>query len=292
MSTNFDSMDAAYRYAISSILNRGQSVAPRGMPTREILGFGFSLTNPRARTISIPERKWSYSYAIGELCWHLSGSRDVKTISYYSRAWDQFSDNGKTISRSCYGNKIFCRRGKNPSQWDSVIRLLTHDAHSRRAIINLATDCGAESKTARDVSCISTIQFIVRNSLVHCITTMRSNDVILGLPYDVFFATMLQELLAVTLKLDVGLYTHFAGSLHTYDTDLEMVNAINTTNTAIPTHAMGKMSSIDNIPLFLATERALRNNTRDAPQMVDKLAPYWKRLTEPLIEKHLRMHHR
>ncbi len=48
---------------------------------------------------------------------------------------------------------------------------------------------------------------------------MRSNDAYLGLPHDVFCFTMMQELVAAELGLEVGEYTHMVGSMHLYDDD-------------------------------------------------------------------------
>ena len=48
---------------------------------------------------------------------------------------------------------------------------------------------------------------------------MRSNDVIKGLPHDIFCFTMLQEMVARMISVDLGIYKHCVGSLHLYDTD-------------------------------------------------------------------------
>lgn len=48
---------------------------------------------------------------------------------------------------------------------------------------------------------------------------MRSNDIYRGFPGDVFAFTFIQELVANTLGLEVGNYSHFVGSLHLYDCD-------------------------------------------------------------------------
>jgi thymidylate synthase len=47
-------------------------------------------------------------------------------------------------------------------------------------------------------------------------THMRSNDAFLGLPHDVFAFTMLQEAIARTLGVGLGIYSHSVGSLHLY----------------------------------------------------------------------------
>jgi thymidylate synthase len=46
---------------------------------------------------------------------------------------------------------------------------------------------------------------------------MRSNDAYKGLPHDIFCFTMLQEVVARTLGVELGSYSHFVGSLHLYD---------------------------------------------------------------------------
>jgi thymidylate synthase len=48
------------------------------------------------------------------------------------------------------------------------------------------------------------------------VVTMRSNDAYFGMPHDVFCFTMLQEIIARTLGREVGIYRHFASSLHLY----------------------------------------------------------------------------
>ena len=46
---------------------------------------------------------------------------------------------------------------------------------------------------------------------------MRSNDVWMGFPYDVFQFTCMQILMSMELGVEIGTYTHIAGSLHLYE---------------------------------------------------------------------------
>lgn len=50
-------------------------------------------------------------------------------------------------------------------------------------------------------------------------TYMRSNDLWFGFPYDVFQFTCMQILMSMELELELGTYTHIAGSLHLYERD-------------------------------------------------------------------------
>lgn len=56
--------------------------------------------------------------------------------------------------------------------------------------------------------------------------TMRSNDVWLGVPYDVVQFSMLQAAIASDLEVAVGRYTHIANSMHLYKRDWKKAEAL------------------------------------------------------------------
>jgi thymidylate synthase len=60
---------------------------------------------------------------------------------------------------------------------------------------------------------------MVRDRRLHLLTHMRSNDVFKGLPHDVFAFTMIQEIVARSLGIELGGYKHAVGSLHLYEAD-------------------------------------------------------------------------
>jgi thymidylate synthase len=68
-----------------------------------------------------------------------------------------------------------------------------------------------------DVPCTCTLQFLLRSDRLHMLTYMRSNDAFWGLPHDVFCFTMIQEILARELAVELGTYKHMVGSLHLYN---------------------------------------------------------------------------
>lgn len=55
------------------------------------------------------------------------------------------------------------------------------------------------------------------------VVNMRSNDALIGLPHDVFAFTMIQELVARSLDVEVGRYIQMVGSLHLYDGNQNVV---------------------------------------------------------------------
>src|SRR5690606_26043016 len=55
-------------------------------------------------------------------------------------------------------------------------------------------------------------------------TVMRSNDLWLGLPYDIMMFTRLQSAMAWALGVRVGKYVHTTFSLHLYERDIPKVD--------------------------------------------------------------------
>lgn len=217
--------------------------APRGKPIRELMAASFTLMDPRNRIITSPARNVNYGFAVGELCWYVRGDSDLETMLYYNRRMSQFSDDGKTIN-SAYGARIFnpiygvCPPGKfidHPGQLDLVIEELKNDPDSRRAVmhINQPRDLGrAVGAGSKDVPCTMSLQLFIRDRKLHMHVLMRSNDVVWGLPYDVFSFTCLQEAFLYQLQEvgvpvdDLGSYHHTAGSLHIYDTHFAMAEEV------------------------------------------------------------------
>lgn len=55
---------------------------------------------------------------------------------------------------------------------------------------------------------------------------MRSQSALMVMPYDLFLLTMLHEAMAVRLGVGLGYYHHFCGSLHYYEDEEELVDAV------------------------------------------------------------------
>lgn len=241
MSFNFsaDSMELVHQVLMMTLHDDfDYQSAPRGKPIKELIAPSFTLMNPRNRLILNPLRAVNYGFAVGELCWYVRGENDLATMLYYNKRMGQFSDDGKTIN-SAYGKRMFRNRwvGTGPvrSQLDDVIAELKKDPESRRAVmhINEPEDLyNAANYGSKDVPCTMSIQLLIRDRKLHMHVLMRSNDVVWGLPYDVFSFTCLQEAFLYMLQDagvpvdDLGQYHHTAGSLHVYDTHFGMAEAI------------------------------------------------------------------
>lgn len=204
---------------LNDVLNELLKVQPSFAATRgdfsELIGCCLHLTNPRAR-LSRSEGKGKIFSALGEFLWYMSGDTKLDFIDYYMPNRFQEESEDMVRVRSGYGDRLFSFKGLN--QIASVQALLKARPGSRRGVIQLfdATDLAEHYPS---IPCTCTLQFLVRDGRLHLVVSMRSNDAYIGLPHDVFAFTLLQEIMARSLGLELGEYKHIAGSLHLYDTN-------------------------------------------------------------------------
>jgi thymidylate synthase len=210
-----DSASELFTQACRAVLASGHPAAPRGLPTVEVLAASLTLTNPRRRLVDVPPaRIINPAFAAAEAVWILSGSDDSWIYLYNERLAD-YADDGKLMG--AYGPRLRRWHGM-VDQLARVRQQLTDDPGTRRAVIQLF-DPETDSGDYKDVPCTLGYRFFLRNGLLHMHTTMRSQDLWLGFCYDIFTATMMQELLAGWLGAKLGNYWLCADSLHLYDHD-------------------------------------------------------------------------
>lgn len=131
------------------------------------------------------------------------------------RAYTKDSEDGLTVHGG-YGPRIFGQRGHD--QLENAIRLLRESPATRRAFIQIF-NAEDNAKRHKEVPCTTGLQFLLREGKLHLVANMRSNDAYFGLPHDVFCFTMLQEMVARILGVELGRYWHSAASMHLYDKD-------------------------------------------------------------------------
>jgi hypothetical protein len=165
-----------------------------------------------------PVRDLCPAYAAGETLWYLSGSSKVDMMLAYAKTYGKYADTDGIV-HGAYGPRMLGPLYK-------CIQILKADPWSRQAIVPIWNKFDTEKANLlgqkpehKIVPCTLSFQFLIRDDAVHMITTMRSNDVWLGFPYDVFAFTCIQRVVADALGLEYGIYTHQVGSMHMYERD-------------------------------------------------------------------------
>lgn len=229
MNSQNKTANSAWLELVDALLKNGASdISPRGMNTREFIGARsvFDMNFPVVTNLA---RKISYRFMLAEATWILSGSNKVEDIAPYNRRMADFSDDGKTLA-GAYGPRVV-------AQLLYVASKLVQDPMTRQAVMTIWKINPIPSK---DIPCTIGSQFLIRDEQLHVIQTMRSSDVWLGWPYDVFSFTMIATWLCIWLRqqgmknLTLGSFVLSAGSQHLYETNVgEAVKCICKTQDAL-----------------------------------------------------------
>lgn len=228
MNTPAASFNEVWLDTLRLLTNTGEQVEVRGTKTFELLGHHVCF--PMCYSIlTIPGRKLSYDFMFTEAWWILTGRNRVLPLLKTAPSYAKFSDDGHRLA-GAYGPKIV-------DQISYVVECLRQDPRSRQAVINIWRERPGPS---RDIPCTLSVQFMIRGSYICCFVNMRSNDVWLGMPYDVFTMTMLAMQVGLELcrhtghHYQLGTMHHYAASRHIYFRDIEKIKSVLQMETHFP----------------------------------------------------------
>jgi thymidylate synthase len=241
-------------------MKEGEPTNPRGMKTRELINARILVRDPQDRLIFDPARRMNIGFAIADWLQMMVGDDELDVLSHFAKGIKEFADpDDKKKVGGAYGPRL-----KTPEygQIQQAIAILQDDTSSRQSVITIY-DGKLDMQAHRTVvPCTLSLQFLIRHKKLHCIASMRSNDIVWGLTYDVFNFTMIQEYVARQLGLELGDYHHNAGSLHLY-VDRDKVMAKNLSPHARVNMKMAPMpKDIEYHLMFLCFKEARDLSTR------------------------------
>lgn len=214
--------DNAWRDRLASLLlDHEYSSSPRGMPVFEQLHRTIVVDIERS-LITHPLRKLNYRFAAAEALWIMNGDDRVEPLARYNKRMRDFSDDGIVLA-GAYGPRL-------QHQINYVINALRRDRDTRQAVASIWTPSPRPSK---DIPCTLSLSFMIRGDALHAHAFMRSSDVWLGVPYDLFsfscFASMIAALYndcAGVEPVGLGRLHLTAASSHLYAEHREQATAI------------------------------------------------------------------
>lgn len=274
-------IDDLMHEAFEKLLSEGNDIQPSKGAARELVGVTLRLSNPRAR-LSRSEGRGKVFSALGEMLWYLAGSRELSFVEYYIKPYRSFSDDKKTLY-GAYGPRLF--DGGSAAPMAKIRELLKCKPATRQAVIPLFRPEDVGNTATEDLPCTTSLQFLLRKDQLVLITTMRSNDACIGFPHDVFFFTMLQELVARGIGVELGEYVHCVGSFHVYDKDKQKVESYlsegyQPTNKPMPSMPAGDQEHA--LRLVLELEKQIRTDPSFHPSDPG-LDDYWMDLVRLLL---------
>jgi hypothetical protein len=232
--------------------------APRGQPCREVLDYSFRVLGPTDDPIVTrdPKRNETIaSYTRKEVELYDSCTNSAEDFGRASKFWLSLANPDGTVN-SAYGHLIWSKKSSGShferqtvvhegvyengetahflveenvmrTPWEWAKQSLLADKDTRQAILRFSLP-EHQWVGNKDQTCTMHGNFLIRNDQLHLSVVMRSNDLTLGLVYDLpwfcgLMDKMVAELKDVYPNLTKGHYTHTVHSLHIYEKNEEMV---------------------------------------------------------------------
>lgn len=217
--TNFDTI---YREIIKKIMEEGveEKNIRTGHKTRSLPGVTFQIDAEKDGFPILTLRKNPIKSPIAEQVWFLSGDKNTDFLRKYTKMWDEFIEPDGTIT-SAYGYRW--KHHFKRDQLGKLIELLKEDASSRHGVIITwdPNDDGHGGTQKKNVPCPFAFTVNIIGGRLHLHNIIRSNDMMLGCPFDTFGFTLLMYVLAQKLGVKPGIYTHTISNAHIYDIHYE-----------------------------------------------------------------------
>jgi thymidylate synthase len=217
------SLAGVYAPLCHHLTTSGYEVSPRGRLTREILDTTVTINDPTDVVLPPSSGRVAYRPVIGiaEGLLLIAGVSDPPLMARISPAFHQFTDGG--AFHGAYGPRL-------RYQLPRAISRLVNDPDTRQAVVTIWDPLhdGAEpaQESPADLPCTVYLNFRVRHGQLSLKVHMRSNDLWLGFPYDVFQFTLLQKTVAEVLSLKLGSYVHHVDSMHIYEQHWNVANKV------------------------------------------------------------------
>lgn len=228
--------------ASSLLLKHGIKRKTRGYDCIELPEpIMFKITDPTARIVTIPQRKWNPILPFAESLWLALGRNDLELIGHYLKNMKKFSDDGLFL-RGGYGprlrnfnsqindyksNSFKNRKQENEiDQFDFVYKTFKRDINTRQGVITIGDpikdcfDISGDLKQTKDFPCTRVLHFQKKanENKLNLTVYMRSNDYLWGATaVNIFNFTFMLEYFSKILSLDIGDYYHIVGNFHYYE---------------------------------------------------------------------------
>ena len=230
-----DGVNDFYKDTLSSIIERGYEISPRGLPTKEVRPAMIILKEPRERFLTCPGRYIHPYFQVLESVWIMGGRGDLEFIEYYLGNMKKYAD-GREEFHAPYGVRMRewnSHRSINAGhyfvdQFDSCYHSLKKDIYTRQAVMTYWNPTFDNHHTeTNDRPCNIAMQFLFRNGKLDFTIFNRSNDLNYGIANTniVQFSVML-EIMAMLLDVPMGNQIHMINSLHVYDFQGEITKRV------------------------------------------------------------------
>ncbi len=188
-------------------------------------------------------KKMEWKSLLNEVLWYLSGDHHIRNLRQHTKIWDAWADDEGRLqtaygrfwrrfpvpeSRSVLEGEVyvdeshpFVKKEENGSltfdQVGWVINEIKRNPDSRRLVISAWNP--ANAVVSKLPPCHYTFAFNVSNGKLNCHLTQRSGDIALGIPFNLAAYSLLTQIIAQEVGLELGFFAHTIIDAHIYVAD-------------------------------------------------------------------------
>jgi len=169
-------------------------------------------------------KKVEWKSLLYEVLWYLSGEKHIRNLRQHTKIWDAWADeNGNLETAYGYYWRHFPSAQKDENgnwhvtefdQIKYVIDELKAKPYSRRLVVT-AWEPGNATKSKLP-PCHYSFAFNVNDGKLNCHLTQRSGDIALGIPFNLAAYSLLTQIIAQEVGLQVGSFAHTIIDAHIY----------------------------------------------------------------------------
>lgn len=164
-------------------------------------------------------RQIFYQGIIGEVLAFLNGATNIKDFNKYGcNYWNAWADSNGELG-PIYGKQWIDYNGQGINQIQNIIKEAKQNPESRRLLVT-AWNPAQQNQMALP-PCFHSFQLNIQDNRLNMLVNMRSVDLMVGLPSDVFFHYILQHIFCAELNLKPGKLFFAMGDVHIYKNHLE-----------------------------------------------------------------------
>lgn len=254
---------ALYAAAFTALAERGERIAPRGQSTVEIGVAALTLGMPSRRLAAVYGRHLNPFLMLAEVLWILGGRDDVSFVRRFSRGISRYAPAGGDTFPDAYGPRL--RRAGGLDQLAMVVDILERDHDTRRALMSFWLPAVDGSVEAHAVPCNIALDFKLRHDGLRLTVFNRSNDLHIGLLFNLVQFGMIADVVASRLGVSVVRQTHVTTSLHVY-TDSPIHRRLQTIGIhAAPLYAHTDPLSVGKLDDFMLAAACSRLDADEPP---------------------------
>jgi thymidylate synthase len=172
-------------------------------------------------------KKMEWKSLLHEVLWYLSGENHIRNLRQHTKIWNAWADEDGNLD-TAYGYywRHFPSAQKNEKgEWEVeefdqiqyVIDELKRQPYSRRLVVT-AWEPGNATKSKLP-PCHYSYAFNVNDGKLNCHLTQRSGDIALGIPFNLAAYSLLTQIIAQEVGLELGFFAHTIIDAHIYVAD-------------------------------------------------------------------------